>query len=102
MGKKDNELSIMEELLKLKGDELGERLDINLSINWILEKMKYEDFVNFTRLNFWCKSVGYSFNYEYKIPKEEDNKKFREDYLKYMFYKLIQNLTDPNVEMDYV
>lgn len=84
-------------LTELKADETGERLNLEASLKWILNEMKYEDFVKLTKLDF-C-TLSYPFHYEYHIMKEYDTPKSREEYLKYYMYKLYQNLETPDVEL---
>lgn len=86
----------MQELLK---GETGERANLKATYKWILEEMDYEDFRKLARLNFHNNRAGYPFVYTYMIDKERDNKKTREEYLKYLAYKLIQNIATDGVEL---
>ena len=89
-----------EKLMKLKGKEEGERLDLKQTYKWVLNEMSYEDFRKLFVLRFKNEQdgeVGYYFEYSYRA--EKDNKKAREDYLKYLAYKLIQNLATNGIEL---
>lgn len=90
-----------EKLMKLKGNEEGERLDIKQAYKWVLEDMDYEDFRKLTTLCFSNKRAGetYDFSYRYMCEKKHDSKKTREDYLKYYFYKLIQNIYTEGIDL---
>lgn len=82
----------------LKG-ETGERANLKATYKWILEEMGYEDFCKLAKLNFHDNKAGYPFSYQYMIDKERDNKKAREEYLKYLAYKLVQNIATDGVEL---
>lgn len=82
----------------LKG-ETGERANLKATYKWILEEMDYEDFRKLARLTFFDYNGGYPFSYQYMIDKERDNKKAREEYLKYLAYKLVQNIATDGVEL---
>lgn len=89
-----------EKLIKLKGKETGERLDLKQTYKWALNEMSYEDFCKLFVLRFENKrddEVEYTFEYSYRA--EKDSKKAREDYLKRLAYKLIQNLATDGVEL---
>lgn len=89
-----------EKLMKLKGKETGERLDIKQTYKWILNEMSHEDFCKLFVLRFKDNHYGeasYEFDYSYRA--EKDSKGAREDYLKYLAYKLIQNLATEGVEL---
>ena len=90
----------MEKMVELKGKEMGERLDLKLTYKWILNDMSYEDFCKLFVLRFENKrydKVEYCFEYSY-IP-EKDSAEARENFLKYLAYKLIQNLATNGVEL---
>ena len=90
----------MEKITKLKGKEMGERLDLKLTYKWILNEMSYEDFCKLFVLRFENKrydKVEYCFEYSYIT--ERDSKEARENFLKYLAYKLIQNLATNGVEL---
>ena len=90
----------MEKITKLKGKEMGERLDLKLTYKWILNEMSYEDFCKLFVLRFENKrydKVEYCFEYSYRP--EKDSKEARENFLKYLAYKLIQNLATNGVEL---
>lgn len=82
----------------LKG-ETGERANLKAVYKWILEDMSYEDFSKFAKLNFYEHNGGYPFSYRYMVDKKADSKKAREEYIKYLAYKLIQNLDTDGVEL---
>lgn len=90
-----------EKFAKLKGKEKGERLDIKQVYKWLLEDMDYEDFRKLTTLNFSNTRAGepYVFSYRYMREKKHDSKKTRQDYLKYYFYKLIQNIYTEGIDL---
>ena len=87
--------------MKLKGKEDGERLDIKQAYKWVLEDMDYDDFRKLTTINFSNKGTyeTYNFKYQYMCDKKHDSKKTRQDYLKYYFYKLIQNIYTEGIEL---
>lgn len=82
----------------LKG-ETGERANLKAVYKWILEEMSYEDFSKLAKLNFYEHNGGYPFNYKYMVNKKADSKKAREEYIKYLAYKLIQNIATDYVEL---
>lgn len=82
---------------KLKGEEQGERLDLKESYKWVLNDMTYEDFRAFAVLRFSLPE--YDFQYKYMVDEKHDSPKAREDYLKYLMYKLIQNLNTHRVRL---
>lgn len=90
-----------EKLMKLKGKEEGERLNLKQTYKWVLEEMSYEDFRKLARLAFMNHRVlvPYPFDYRYEVEKKGDSKKAREEYLKYLAYKLVQNLFTDGVEL---
>lgn len=91
-----------EKLMKLKGKETGERLDLKQTYEWILNEMSYEDFRKLAELRFKdCQPchTEYEFSYRYMTDEKHDSKKTREEYLKYLAYKLIQNLATEGVEL---
>lgn len=90
----------MKKMVELKGKEEGERLDLKLTYKWILNEMSYEDFCKLFVLRFENKrydKVEYTFEYSYRP--EMDSKEARENFLKYLAYKLIQNLATNGVEL---
>lgn len=84
-------------LAELRAGEEGERLNLKSSYKWILHEMEYEDFVKFAQLHF--ETINYPFSYRYMITKDYDTPKARENYLKYLMYKLYQNLETPDVRL---
>lgn len=90
-----------EEFGRLKGNEVGERLDIEKAFEWVLKGMKYEDFKKFATLRFKNNRVQapYDFKYNYLIEEAEDSEETREEFIKYYFYKLIQNLYTDGIEL---
>ena len=86
----------MQELLK---GETGERANLEAVYKWILEEMSYEDFSKLTKLTFYDHNGGYPFGYKYMVDKKRDSKKAREEYIKYLAYKLIQNIDTEGVEL---
>lgn len=84
-------------IFKLHEGEDGERLNLKRTYDWILNEMSYEDFRRLAVLRF---RGPYSFRYAYMVSKEKDTPKAREDYLKYLMYKLVQNLETPSVELE--
>lgn len=90
------------DILKLKGKEMGERLDIKQAYKWVLNEMEYKGFRALTELRFKdCRPnhTEYEFSYRYMTDEEHDSPKAREDYLKYYMYKLIQNLMTEGIEL---
>lgn len=78
------------ELEKLKGKETGERLDLKAGFKWICNNLSYKEFVNTFKL------VGFDprgnlFTYIYMQSPDTDTPKNREEYIKYLMYKLFQN-----------
>lgn len=91
---------LMKKMVELKGKEEGERLNLKLTYKWILNEMSYEDFCKLFVLRFENKRydrVKYCFEYSYRP--EKDSKEARENFLKYLAYKLIQNLATNGVEL---
>lgn len=88
--------ALLNELLK---GETGERVNLKRAYKWVLNEMSYENFSAFAKLEFVSEKPFYSFNYRYCIAKENDSPKAREDYLKYLMYKLIQNLDTKGVKL---
>lgn len=91
-----------EKLAKLKGKEEGERLDIKQAYKWVLNDMEYKDFRALTELRFKDCSPNhteYEFSYKYMTDEEHDSPKARQDYLKYFFYKLIQNIYTEGIDL---
>ena len=90
-----------EKFAKLRGKEDGERVDIKQAYKWVLEDMDYDDFRKLTTLCFSNRRAGgvYNFRYLYMREKKHDSKKARQDYLKYYFYKLIQNIYTEGIDL---
>ena len=82
----------------LKG-ETGERANLKAVYKWILEEMSYEDFSKFAKLNFYDSKPGHPFSSQYMVDEKHDSKKAREEYIKYLAYKLIQNIATDGVEL---
>lgn len=82
----------------LKG-EIGERANLKATYKWILTEMDYEDFKRLAKLTFYDHNGGYPFEYKYMVDKKHDSKKGREEYMKYLAYKLLQNLDTEGVEL---
>lgn len=89
----------IEAFQKLIKGEKGERANLKAGYNWIISKMSYSDFCKFARLDFLDERRGHSFSYEYMIAEEHDTKKTREEYLKYLVYKLVQNIMTENIKL---
>ncbi len=88
-----------ESIMKLHEGEEGERFNLKRSYEWILNEMSYKDFRAFATLRFVDTGDGYNFSYKYMVTEEHDTPSAREDYLKYMMYKLVQNIETPAVEL---
>ena len=88
--------AVLQELLK---GEDGERVNLKRAYKWVLNEMNYEDFRAFATLHFADTRSGYNFNYRYMVNEERDTPSAREDYLKYLMYKLIQNLDTDGVKL---
>lgn len=91
---------LMKKMVELKGKETGERLDLKQTYKWILNEMSYYDFCKLFVLRFENKrydKVEYCFEYSYRP--EKDSSEARENFLKYLAYKLIQNLATNGVEL---
>lgn len=86
-------------LSELKSGEKGERLNLKGAWQWILNEMEYEDFKAFAKIEFIKMSPGYTFSYRYMVSKETDSPKAREEYIKYLMYKLVQNLDTDGVRL---
>ena len=84
---------------KLTKGETGERVNLKAGYEWILKEMSYEDFSKLMRLRFYSQHGNYPFGYDYMVEKKYDSKKTREEYIKYLIYKLIQNLDTPGVKL---
>lgn len=87
------------DIRKLKKGEVGERVNIRAGYEWVLKEMSYEDFCKFTKLRCFSRTGNYPFSYVYMVNEKDDNKKTREEYIKYLMYKLVQNLETPGVEL---
>ena len=64
--------------------------------------MPYEDFVKIVKIIFVNKipnTTIYEFTYEYRVQPEKDTPKAREDFLKYLAYKVYQNLLTEGIEL---
>lgn len=91
---------LMKKMVELKGNELDERLDLKQTYKWILNEMSYYEFCKLFVLRFENKrydKVEYCFEYSYRP--EKDSAEARENFLKYLAYKLIQNLATNGVEL---
>ena len=88
-----------EEFFHLKGKETGEAFDLKRFSKWVLNSMPYDEFRKLMKLSFINNMVDvpYDFTYEY-LPKY-DTPKARENYLKYLAYKLYQNLCTEGIEL---
>lgn len=84
---------------KLLKGETGERANLKATYKWILTEMSYENFSKLAKLNFYDHNSGYPFGYNYRVDKKHDSKKGREEYMKYLAYKLSQNLDTEGVEL---
>lgn len=87
----------MTDFNELRKGESGERLNLKKSYEWIINEMDYKDFRRLAVLRF---RGSYSFRYKYMVDEEHDTPEAREDYLKYLMYKLVQNLETPSVELE--
>lgn len=88
-----------ESIMELHRGEEGERFNLEKTYEWILDEMSYKDFRAFATLHFVDTIRGYSFSYKYMVDEEHDTPSAREDYLKYMMYKLVQNIETPSVKL---
>ena len=91
-----------EEFTHLKHNESGEAFDLKRFHKWVLYSMSYEDFVKFVKIIFVNKipnTTIYEFTYEYRIEPERDTPRAREDFLKFLAYKLYQNLSTEGIEL---
>lgn len=77
------------DLMKLKGKETGERLDLKLAYKWLINELPYNDFANIFKISGMHN--GNMFSYRFCIDEKSDTPKTREDYLKYLMYKIYQN-----------
>ena len=84
---------------ELHKGEIGERFNLKRTYKWILNEMDYEDFKVFAKLQFVNTNPPYPFEYSYRISKEADSSKAREEFIKYLMYKLIQNLDTEGVKL---
>lgn len=93
-----------EEYFYLKGKETGEALDLKKTLKWITIAMPYDDFKKLAKLSFINKRVDgdviYEFEYSYHTPPERDTPRKRENYLKFLAFKLYQNLTTEGIELN--
>lgn len=87
----------MTDFNELRKGESGERLNLKKSYEWVINEMDYKDFRRLAVLRF---RGSCSFRYKYMVDEEHDSPAAREDYLKYLMYKLIQNLETPSVELE--
>lgn len=83
------------EIMALKGKETGERLDLKAGFKWILKELPYKDFAALFKIS--GTHNGNIFTYRYCVDEKSDTPKTREDYIKYLMYKLYQNSKTPNV-----
>lgn len=90
-----------EEFFHLKGKETGEAFDLKRFSKWIINSMPYDEFRKFAKLSFINKRVDdtYDFDYIYHVIPANDTPRTRENYLKYLAYKLYQNLCTDGVEL---
>lgn len=91
-----------EEFTHLKHNEEGEAFDLKRFYKWLLNSMPYEDFVNFAKITFVNKipnTTFYDFTYHYEISPKVDTPRTREKFLKYLAYKLYQNLSTEGIEL---
>lgn len=84
-------------IFELHEGEDGERLNLKKTYEWIINEMDYKDFKRLAVLRF---RGSYPFKYKYMRTEEKDTPEAREDYLKYLMYKLVQNLETPSVELE--
>ena len=82
---------------ELMNGETGERANLKKGLKWVLNEMEYEDFKKVFVLNF--RTINYPFQYNYRVAKEDDTPKAREEYLKYLMYKLVQNVMTDGVSL---
>lgn len=88
------------EYFHLKRKETGEALDIKRTYKWILNSMPYDDFVKLMKLSFINKTPReYKFTYHYEMSPKNDTPAAREKYIKYLCFKLYQNLCTGGVEL---
>lgn len=87
----------MTNFYELRKGEEGERLNLKKTYEWIINEMDYKDFRRLAVLRFMG---SYPFRYKYMVDEEHDTPETREDYLKYLMYKLVQNLETPSVELE--
>lgn len=86
-------------IYELKDGEEGERVNLKAAYKWLINDMSYQDFRAFATLRFTSKNSTYPFSYRYAVSKKNDSPRRREEYLKYLMYKLIQNIETPGVEI---
>lgn len=79
---------------------LGEAAKPDEFFKWLYYEMDYDDFSAFAKLSFREKQSGYAFNYRYMIERRKDSPKAREEYIRYLMWKLAQNVLDPNIELE--
>lgn len=88
-----------EDILDLIKGENGERVNLKRGYKWILNKMSYNDFRAAFVLRCVSTNPSYPFIYKYMVMEEDDSPKAREEYLKYLMYKLVQNIETPSVKL---
>lgn len=88
-----------EYILELHKGEEGERLNLKRTYKWLLNEMSYDDFRAAFVLRCVSTNPSYPFVYKYMVMEENDSPKAREEYLKYLMYKLVQNIETPSVKL---
>lgn len=90
-----------DEMIHLKHNEEGEHFDLKRFHKWVINTMPYGDFCKFATLRFMNNRVvsSYLFEYDYLVEPKDDTPKAREDYLKYLAYKMYQNLSTEGIEL---
>lgn len=74
-----------------------ESANLGAVYKWILNELDYESFTKLAQLR--CAENGRPFTYFYRTRAEKDTPKAREDYLEYLAYKLLQNVSTPGVRL---
>lgn len=75
-----------------------ERAYLDEVYKWILKELDYESFTKLAQLRCVDEN-GQPFTYFYRVRAERDTPKAREDYLEYLAYKLLQNVSTPGVRL---
>lgn len=88
-----------DEMNHLKNNEEGEKFDLKRFHKWVINSMPYDDFCKFAKLRFMNNRVesSYLFEYNYLVEPKNDTPKAREEYLKYLAYKMYQNLATEGI-----